>query len=452
MKYTRVLALLVALLLVVAMVPAMAEETITLTWVGAGWAQNDKAARCIAKWEELHPNIKVEYIDQGSLVDTAYLVNLDTMISSGEVIDVTYLGYTDVYSRVMNGGALPLDEYIAAAGDDYDALYGSVSTAMLDYEGSIYGVPYSGNTFKVFYNKTMVEAAGIEIPETWTIEEFTEIAQQLNDPENGVYGVCFPYGWTDIIHAPAMTAGWSMVKYDEAGNVVPNFDDEIFKTCMTWAKDLASEYGVCPDIATLEAESINRRQTLVTGRSAMIVDGPYTLVWLQNYMFNDPGEGPIDFELGVANLPYITEEAAEISYNTLVGAFYIPKTAKYPAEAYEFAKFVCNECPQESACYMPMYLDADMEAATTAFTDYIDANGEVHTEIYPVETAVAAVATPYESHIGHYGYDPSLAPYNSLMATLLDEQYKLYLNGEMDLEDWVAMMQELGAAEIANAN
>ena len=38
------------------------------------------------------------------------------------------------------------------------------------------------------------------------------------------------------------------------------------------------------------------------------------------------------------------------------------------------------------------------------------------------------------------------------MTTLYNEQYSLFFNGEMDLEDWVAMMQDLGAAEIANAN
>ena len=42
--------------------------------------------------------------------------------------------------------------------------------------------------------------------------------------------------------------------------------------------------------------------------------------------------------------------------------------------------------------------------------------------------------------------------YTSLMTTLFTEQYKLFLNGEMDMEDWVAMMQDLGAAEIAAAN
>lgn len=454
----RIVLILLALAMAFGMVACAANNApeasdgVTLRWVGAGWSQNDKANKIIAKWNAQHPDIKVEYIELGTAVDEGYLTNLDTMIAGGEVVDVTYITYTDVYNRVLNGGALPLDEHIAAAGDDYEAMYGSLSTAMLSYNDEIYGVPYAGNTFKVFYNKTLTDAAGLTIPETWSIEEFKAAAQALNDPANGVYGCIFPYTWDAINYVSAEISGWQSVKKLEDGSVAPNFDDETFKTCLKWAHDLAFVDGVTPDMATYKAESINRRQALANQQAAMIIDGPYTLVWLQNYMFNDPGEGPLAFELGVTNIPYTTEAGADVSYNTVAGAFYVPKSAAHPAEAYEFAKFICNECPEEAANYMPIYTGADMTAATKSFTEYTDAEGNQHTEVYAQDVAIAAVATPFEAHIGRYNYDPALAKYTSLMATLFAEQYSLYMNDEMELEEWVAMMQDLGATEIANAN
>ncbi len=427
------------------------EEGVTLRWVGAGWSQNDKANKIIAKWNEIHPDIKIEYIELGTTVDDSYLTNLDVMISGGETVDVTYMTYSDMYNRVINGGALPLDEYITAAGDDYEAMYGSLSTAMLSYNDEIYGVPYAGNTFKVFYNKTMTDAAGITIPETWSIEEFTEVAKALNKPGE-VYGCIFPYTWAQINYVAAEISGWQMVEVQEDGSIAPNFDDETFKQTMEWAYNLAAVEGVSPDMATYQAESINRRQALATQQAAMIIDGPYTLVWLQNYMYNDPGEGELGFEIGVTNVPYTTEAGKDVSYNTVAGAFYVPASSDYPAEAYEFAKFICNECPEEAANYMPIYQDADMEAATKSFTEYTDSKGNLHTNVYASEVAQAAVATPFEAHIGRYDYDPALSKYTSLMTTLFEEQYALYLNGEKTLEEWVEMMQELGAKEIANAN
>lgn len=427
-------------------------EAITLRWVGAGWSQNEKATKIIEKWNAIHPDIAIEYVELGTTVDEAFLTNLDTMVSGGEAVDVVYLTYADVYKRVLNGGATPLSEYIEAAGDDYEAMYGTMSTAMLQYEDDIYGVPYAGNTFKVFYNKTMTDAAGITIPETWSCEEFTEVAKQLYDEANGVYGCVFPYNWTTINYVPAELCGWQHVRVEEDGTVVPNFDDETFVETMEWARGLSMVEGVAPELATIQSESLNRRQALAEGKTAMIIDGPYTLVWLQNYMYNDPGEGDLPFELGVTNVPYINETGKDVSYNTVAGAFYVPKSAEHPAEAYEFAKFICNECPQESANYMPIYADADMEAATKSFTDYVDANGEEHTEVYPVDVAISAVSTPNEAHIGRYNYDPALASEISLMSTLFDEQYALYMNGEMEIDEWVDMMQQMGEAELSVAN
>ena len=68
-------------------------DGVTLRWVGAGWSQNDKATKIIDKWNALHPEIKVEYIELGTAVDEGYLTNLDTMIAGGEQVDVTYITY-----------------------------------------------------------------------------------------------------------------------------------------------------------------------------------------------------------------------------------------------------------------------------------------------------------------------------------------------------------------------
>lgn len=428
------------------------DEVITLTWVGAGWAANDKAKNCIAKWEEQNPNIKVNYIELGSAVDTEYLKNLDVMVAAGETVDITYLGIGDLYNRVLNGGAQEISTQIAASGDDFEAMYGGLATTMLTYNDEVYGVPYCNNTFKVFYNKTMVEEAGITIPETWTLEEFTEIAKQVDAANGDAYGCIFPSTWSDLCYAAAQVAGWTLVTTDESGAVVPNFEDETFQSVLQWVKDLADVDGVSPSYATIKSESLNRRMALANGQTAMIVDGPYTLVWMNNYMFNDPGEGALSFELGVAELPVATEEAKNVSFESLVGAFYVPKSAKYAAEAYEFAKFICNECLIESACYMPTYTEANMEDATQSLRTFVDTNGDVHEDIYAQEVAEKAVTCPGESHLAYWNYDPSMAAYTSLMTTLFDEQYTLFLTGEMDMAEWSAYMQDLGATEIANAN
>lgn len=428
----------------------LTEEEVTLQWVGAGWLANDLAAGIIAEWEELHPNIHIEYVELSSRVDADYLKNLDIMIAGDEQVDITYLGVDDMFNRVMNGGALPIGDYVEAMGHDFEADFGSLATTTLSYDGEVYGIPFANNTFKVFYNKTMLDEKGIEIPETWSIEIFTEIANQLNDPENGVYGCVFPSNWQDLCYAPAEISGWQSVVKDADGNPVPNFDNETFKKCMQWVYNLAETDKVSPSYATIKAESLNRRIALAEKQAAMIVDGPYTLVWLNRYMWDDPGAGALDFELGVADIPYVTEDGSDVSFNTLVGTFYVPKSSAYPLEAYAFMHFLCTKKAQEIT-YMPTYLGADQDVATETFLTYTDVNGEVHENIYETEVAKAAVATPNESHVSRYSKDPAFAKYYNIMYTLFGEQYTLFLAGEVTIDEFVETMQTLGAAEIANA-
>ncbi len=54
----------------------------------------------------------------------------------------------------------------------------------------MYGIPKYTDTIGVFCNKDLFEAAGIaEPPQTWA--EFEALAEQLTDPEAGVYGATF---------------------------------------------------------------------------------------------------------------------------------------------------------------------------------------------------------------------------------------------------------------------
>jgi len=428
-------------------------KQVTLRWVGAGLLANEKADTLIQRWEAQNPNVKVEYNELGSLVNEEYLKNLDVMIASGEQIDLTYLGTTDLLVRALNGAALPINDAIQQNGDDFEADYGGLAKSMLTVDGNIYGVPYANNTFKVFYNKTMTDAKGITIPDKWSIDEFTEIAKKLNDPANKVWGCIFPSTWSALCYAPAEVAGWTMVKKDSSGKFVPNFDDQLFKTSMQWVYDLAMTHKVSPSYATIKAESLNRRVALATKQTAMIVDGPYTLVFLQNYMFNDPGAGPLDFELGVTELPYITEEAGNnSSFLSLVGAFWFPKTGKNLLEAYQFARFICNG-NFDKGTYMPAYTKADMKAATDVLINFVDSKGQEHRDIYPYEIALKAVTVPNESYISYWNIDPTIfAKYVPALYTLFNEQYSTYLTGEVSLEQFVETMQKLGAAEIANVN
>ena len=92
-----------------------------------------------------------------------------------------------------------------------------------------------------------------------------------------------------------------------------------------------------------------------------------------------------------------------------------------------------------------------MDTAIKNLTNYVDSEGVLHEGIYSDEIALKTVDVPHESHIAKWDRDPALTEYYTLMGVLFSEQYSLFLSGEMSLDDWCAMMQELGTNEIQNA-
>ncbi|MDR0637087.1 MAG: extracellular solute-binding protein [Treponema sp.] len=431
--------------------PSEGPQPVTLKWVGFGFEANQTAANLIERYKKAAPNVTIEYQELGSVADTDGLARLDTLIAGGQQIDLVYLTTSDLMRRAVNGAALPLNDAIAANGDNFEADYGKLGANATAFQGNIYGVPRAGNTFKVFYNKTLADANGITVPNQMTMAEFLAVTKQFAAVPGLKYPACIQALWVQITYGAASIAGWQMVKKDASGRIVTNFDDQRFRDSIKFYHDFARVEHLAPDAATYAAESLNRRRALALGETGLILDGPYALIWLQGFQFNDPGEGKLGFEIGVSELPVLTEaDKTKSSYNELAGAFYAPSTCKNLLEAYRFMRFVCNDNFDINGTYMPVYSDANLETAVSTFTRFTDSKGNLHTDIYPVETAIKAVTVPNDSFLGVFPVDPSLINYVPSLDALLEEQLTLYLNDEMTLDAFIADITKRGQEILDN--
>jgi ABC-type glycerol-3-phosphate transport system substrate-binding protein len=426
-------------------------QPVTLKWVGFGFEANRTAANLIERYKQVAPHVTIDYQELGSVADTDGLARLDTLIAGGQQIDLAYLTTSELMRRAINGAALPLNDAIAANGDNFEADYGKLGANATAFQGSIYGVPRAGNTFKVFYNKTLADAYGISVPDQMTMAEFLAVTKQFAEVPDLKYPACIQALWVQITYGAASVAGWQMVKRDPSGRIATNFDDQRFRDSIAFYHDFARVEKLAPDAATYAAESLNRRRALALGETGLILDGPFALIWLQGFQFNDPGEGKLNFEIGVSELPVLTEEdKTKSSYNELAGAFYAPSTSKNLLEAYRFMRFVCNDNFDINGTYMPVYSGADFETAVGTFTRFTDSKGVLHTDIYPVETAVKAVTVPNDSFLGVFPVDPSLTNYVPSLDALLEEQLTLYLNDEMTLDAFIEDITKRGQEILDN--
>ena len=142
-------------------------------------------------FEAEYPNIDLNVT---SYPEENYGVKLDTAIAAGKAPDMTVFPDAD---QVREGLILPLDDMA----EEYDLDLSNYVPAVVEggledglgcgFEGQLYCLgSYAGST-QMLYNKDMFDAAGIEYPAPWppmTPEEFIDIACQLTDEANGVWG------------------------------------------------------------------------------------------------------------------------------------------------------------------------------------------------------------------------------------------------------------------------
>lgn len=135
-----------------------------------------------AAFEDKYPGVKVEY---SSVPNDAFLAARSSRLTAGD-LDLTLAAPRAVPDYVTNGSASD-DSLAADAGlfvdltdEDFVDNYTPTVIDALKYNGKTYTLPtglsyYTG----VYYNKTLFEENGLEIPTTW--DEFQDVVATLRD-------------------------------------------------------------------------------------------------------------------------------------------------------------------------------------------------------------------------------------------------------------------------------
>jgi multiple sugar transport system substrate-binding protein len=110
--------------------------------------------------------------------------------SGANSYDVFEYWYADKGALVRDGVLLDITDRIDAETDDIDAddFLGALYDTYTLVDGRRYGLPYDGDTHVLFYNRAILDKAGVKAPETW--DEYTAVAQAVTDSmgKSGTYG------------------------------------------------------------------------------------------------------------------------------------------------------------------------------------------------------------------------------------------------------------------------
>ncbi|KPP87927.1 MAG: ABC-type sorbitol/mannitol uptake system substrate-binding component SmoE [Rhodobacteraceae bacterium HLUCCA08] len=163
---------------------------------------------------------------------------------------------------------------------DYDDIFEPVRNG-LSADGTLFAVPFYAESSFTFYRTDLFEAAGIAPPtEQITYEDFAEIAAQLHDPDNGIFGTCQrgKAGWGEnMAFVGPMVNAFGGQWFDMDWN--PTIDSPEWHAAITYYVDLMNNYG--PPGASANGHNENRA-LFADGRCATWVDATSAAGYIYN--------------------------------------------------------------------------------------------------------------------------------------------------------------------------
>lgn len=240
--------------------------------------------RAAKSFEEAHPgvSITVEGLSGKELISK---YTTSAMAGSGpDVVALDNSGWP--IDLAAMGLIIPLDEQIAASGNDY--LQGPLESGM--YEGSYYSVPWYFNNTGLYYNKRILEEIGkSEAPATWEeLEEDIKLAT-----EKGYAGISTRLDGYAVFNM-FMAAGNPVI--DTSGDrPVVTVNDESGKEAFHFWTGLHTKYHAFP-------EGMKDASDWATAYTTFVSDDCLFFI-CADWAYKNIETGNPDMEFGLAPMP-----------------------------------------------------------------------------------------------------------------------------------------------------
>ena len=353
---TRILAVMLACMMLTAICPAMAEETVTINFwhhYSAQSAENETLMNVlIPAFEAENPGIKVNAVShEWAELHDKVLVSAN----SNALPDVARCDIAWLPEFQKMGILVALDEEMADFADVSGQLLDSaMSTAVIG--GHYYALALNTNSKIVFYNTAMLEAADVKVPTT--MDEWVEAIKKLSGENANGQQV---WGWNE----PAL-AGWNICPCIWSfGGSLTNEDQTaatgyINSPATVKAIETFAELVKAGGITGFNAGDIPMTDGFGTGRYAMMLEGPWKSAELA-------GAYP-DVAYGTAPIP--AGEGGSIS--VLGGEDIAMFNSANKEAAWKFMQFMTSEYAETemAKCGQIPVNKAALESETVKAADY----------------------------------------------------------------------------------
>ena len=277
--------------------------------------------------EETGVKINVEAYGNEQLNDN-YKVKLNAQSSDFDVMAYQVQDVMREFSR--NGWLADMTDYVESDADWNWEDFQQPARDAVQLDGVVYGVPVMTEREIVYYRTDLLEQAGIEVPKT--LDDLEDAIAELNDPENGLYGIAMRGSRVPLVtQLSSFLYSFGGDFQDEDGNATIDSPEAV--EAFQFYGDLLRNYGPpgATNMGWVEASAL-----FAQGKAAFYIDADS-----QAYTFLDEDNSAVVDTVGFAQFP--EGPAGSKFYNIVPQTVGINAFSKKQDAAWEFIKWVTNE-------------------------------------------------------------------------------------------------------------
>ncbi|PVZ19725.1 MULTISPECIES: sugar ABC transporter substrate-binding protein [unclassified Pseudomonas] len=411
-----------------------AAQTITIATVNNG--DMIRMQRLASLFEQQHPDIKLDWV---VLEENVLRQRLTTDIATqGGQFDVLTIGTYETPLWGAKHWLEPMTDLPPAY--DEDDIFPSVRQG-LSVNGTLYALPFYGESTVTYYRKDLFEAAGLAMPEKPTWTQLGAFAAKLNDPSRGQYGMCLrgKAGWGENMAllstlANAFGARW----FDEKWH--PELDSAQWKAAATFYVNTLKNYGP-PGVSS---NGFNETLALFnSGKCAIWVDAS-----VAGSFTTDPAQSQVADSVGFAAAPtQVTDKGSSWLY---AWSLAIPATSRHKEAAKAFITWATSKQ------YIQLVSDKDGITHVppgTRISTYSDAyvKAAPFAEVTLQMMKHADPSQPSAKPVPYVGIQYVVIPEFQSIGTSVGKLFSAALTGQMSVDQALASAQATTEREMKRA-
>ncbi|MBF6347620.1 MULTISPECIES: ABC transporter substrate-binding protein [Nocardia] len=282
------------------------------------------------RFERENPGIDLKFV---SLSENEARAKITASVATGGgEFDVVMISNYETPQWAENGWLTDLSEYAdRTPGYDEEDFIPSLRRS-LSYEGSMYSVPFYGESSFLMYRKDLFEQAGLDMPAEPTWEQVAGYAAALDEPGD-TSGICLrgKPGWGELL-APLNTVinAFGGRWYDENWNAQLTSPET--ERAVQFYVDLVRDHGQSGAATSGFSECATQ---LAQGRTAMWYDSTAAVSVLE-----DPASSRVVGKIGYAPAPAAKKSGNGWLYSWSLG---IPTTSDQPEAAWKFVSWMTDK-------------------------------------------------------------------------------------------------------------